>query len=264
MAKGEQGRFLWHELMTSDTGGAQQFYKKVVGWDTQKWDNNNPEIDYTMWMAGEAPTGGVMDIPPDAAQAGAPPNWLHYIGTDDVDATVKKATQLGAAVLVPAQTMPGVGRFAVLQDPQGAVFATIDGENPSGEETDPQAKQFSWHELVTSDPDKAWDFYSTLFDWKKTSAMDMGPDLGNYQMFGRDRFTYGGIYRKPADLPAPPHWLHYVMVEDSADEAADRATKAGGKLVMGPMEVPGGDRIAVLQDPQGAYFAVHSKAKVPA
>lgn len=262
MASGERGRFLWHELMTTDTGAAQKFYQKVVGWGTQKWGDGGGDVptDYTMWMAEQAPAGGVMKLPEEAAKMGAPPNWLTYIGTDDVDATVTKATQLGAKVLMPATTMERVGRFAVIQDPQGAVFAAFNAETPSGEESDPKPKEFSWHELVTSDPDKAWDFYSTLFEWKKTESMDMGP-MGTYQMYGRDRFTYGGIYRKPDDMPAPPHWLNYVQVEDTADAAAERATKAGGKVVQDPMDVPGGDRIAVLQDPQGAYFAVHSKGK---
>ena len=85
-------------------------------------------------------------------------------------------------------------------------------------------------------------------------------DMGVYYMFGRGRFTYGGMYDKPKDMPAPPHWVHYVQV-DNADAAADRAKKAGGRVVNGPMEVPGGDRIAVILDPEGASFAVHSKAK---
>jgi uncharacterized protein len=83
--------------------------------------------------------------------------------------------------------------------------------------------------------------------------------MGKYYMFGRDRFTYGGMMKKPAEAPGT-YWLHYVRVADSADAAADRAQKLGAKLMVGPMEVPGGDRIAVLQDPQGAVFAVHSKA----
>jgi predicted enzyme related to lactoylglutathione lyase len=152
-----------------------------------------------------------------------------------------------------------VGRFAVLQDPQGAVFALHNAEAEIAPESDPTPRNFSWHELVTSDPSAAWDFYSQLFGWHKTSEMDMGP-AGTYQMFGRDRFTYGGVYRKPDDMPAPPHWLHYAMVEN-ADAAAERAKDNGGQVLHGPMEVPGGDRIAVLMDPQGAAFAVHSKAQ---
>jgi predicted enzyme related to lactoylglutathione lyase len=82
--------------------------------------------------------------------------------------------------------------------------------------------------------------------------------MGTYFVFGRDRFTYGGMFNKPTNLTVPPHWLNYVQVE-SADAAAERATKAGGKVINGPMEVPGGDRIAQIVDPQGATFAVQSK-----
>src|SRR5258707_114940 len=121
--------------------------------------------------------------------------------------------------------------------------------------------RFVWHELATTDPAAAKAFYEKVIGWK-TSAMeggefDMG-EMGNYYMFGRDRFTYGGIMKKSAQAPGT-YWLHYIRVDDTADAAAERAQKAGAKLISGPMEVPGGDRIAVLSDPQGAQFAVHSK-----
>ena len=154
--------------------------------------------------------------------------------------------------------MPSVGRFAVLRDPQGAAFAVITSEAQLGEETDPKPREFSWHELITTDYKAADKFYSKLFGWESKSEVDMG-DMGMYHMFGRDRFTYGGMFNKAADMPAPPHWMHYVKV-DSADAAAERAKKAGGTVINGPMDVPGGDRIAAIVDPQGATFAVHSKA----
>jgi uncharacterized protein len=255
-----RGRFVWHELLTSDPAAAKPFYTEVVGWGTSQWPAppDGAPVDYTMWMAGEAPVGGLMTLPPDAAAAGAPPNWLAYVAVPDVDATIAQATQLGGGVLMPAMTMPGVGRFAVLRDPQGAAFAVITGEGSSPAETDPRPLEFSWHELVTTDYKAADAFYHALFGWETKSEFDMGP-MGIYHMFGRDRFTYGGMFNKPAEMPAPPHWLHYVQVE-SADAAAERATRAGGTVVNGPMEVPGGDRIAQIMDPQGAMFAVHSKA----
>jgi uncharacterized protein len=253
----ETGRFVWHELMTSDPSAAEGFYKDVVGWQTAPFDQS--PTPYTMWLAGEQPVGGLMHIPDEAKEMGAPPNWLAYIDVDNVDKSVDKAKQLGANVLQPPMEIPGVGRFSVIKDPQGAVVAFYKGSNPRDPESDPKKQEFSWHELATSDPDGAWDFYSKVLGWSKKDAMDMGP-MGTYQMFGRDRFTYGGIYRKPDDMPAPSHWLHYALVDD-ADEAAKRAEARGGKVLNGPMEVPGGDRIAVLMDPQGAAFAVHSKAK---
>jgi predicted enzyme related to lactoylglutathione lyase len=252
-----KGRFVWHELLTTDPVSAQDFYTQVIGWGTQKFEGS-PAGDYTMWMAGEAPIGGVMKLPADAAAMGAPPNWLAYVEVPDVDETVVQAQQLGAQLLVPAEDIPDVGRFAVLQDPQGAVFAVITSALPLGPEEDPSPRTFSWHELTTADLPSGIRFYEQLFGWVKQSEFDMG-NMGTYHMFGRDRFTYGGMMAKPPEAPGT-YWLHYIQVADSADAAAGRATALGAKLVVGPMEVPGGDRVAVLTDPQGAYFAVHSKA----
>jgi predicted enzyme related to lactoylglutathione lyase len=194
---------------------------------------------------------------PDALKMGAPSAWTAYTEVPDTDATVAQAVKLGATVLLAPKTVEQAGRFAILQDPQGAVFAVIKSAMPLQPETDPQPREFSWHELGTSDQAGAITFYEQLFGWEKKSEFDMGK-MGMYYMFGHDRFTYGGIMQKAADAP-PTYWLHYVRVADTADAAAERAKKAGGKLIMGPMDVPGGDRIAILTDPQGAVFAVHSK-----
>ncbi|HEX4575630.1 MAG TPA: VOC family protein, partial [Gemmatimonadales bacterium] len=121
---------------------------------------------------------------------------------------------------------------------------------------------FSWHELATKDWQAAWRFYQALFGWDKDEAMDMGP-AGMYQMFGRGGRQLGGIYNTPSDMPAPPHWLSYVRVA-SADQAAKTVSALGGKVVRGPMDVPGGDRIAMCVDPHGVAFAVHSTAAAPA
>lgn len=250
-----KGRLVWHELMTTDLAAAQAFYKKVVGWGTKQWEGN---ADYMMWMAGDKPVGGLMPLPAEAAKAGAPPNWLTYVEVPDADETVAQAKSLGAQVLAGPEDIPQVGRFAVLQDPQGAVFAILTVASPLPDETDPEVLEFSWHELITTDWKAAEAFYRALFGWEKKQEMDMG-ELGTYFIFGRDRFMYGGMYTKPADMPAPPHWLPYARVE-SVDAAVERGKESGGMVVAGPMEVPGGDRIAVMMDPQGAAFAVHSKA----
>jgi predicted enzyme related to lactoylglutathione lyase len=250
-----RGRFVWHELMTTDTAAAAEFYKTVIGWGTV--EANMPNMEYTMWLAGETPIGGLMTIPAEAAAMGAPPAWTAYIEVPDVDATVAEAQKLGATVLSPAMSVDTVGRIAILKDPQGPVMAVITSTNPPAPETDPARLEFSWHEMAADDQAAAINYYETLFGWKKQSEFDMGK-MGMYYMFGRDRFTYGGMMTRTPDMP-PSHWLHYIRVADTADAAVERATAAGAKLLLGPMEVPGGDRVAILIDPQGAAFAVHSK-----
>ena len=155
--------------------------------------------------------------------------------------------------------IPGAGRFAVLADPQGAVFAVHasqeEGPSPAGP---PRSGEFSWHELATTDHEGAYEFYADLFDWEKQEAMDMGGGW-MYQIYGRAGAPLGGMFNKTAEMPGPPMWLYYIKV-DSVDEAVERVKELGGQVLNGPMEVPGGDRIAQCMDPQGAVFALHSSA----
>jgi predicted enzyme related to lactoylglutathione lyase len=250
-----RGRFVWYDLMTPDPEAAQAFYAAVAGWGTEVFPGMQPP--YTMWTANGTPIGGSMTLQDEAVAAGARPHWLAYVAVPDVDATAARAQELGSRILVPPTPIPTVGRFAVLADPQGAhiaLFRPDQGDRPEPEGM-PPVGDFTWHELATPDPDAAWDFYADLFGWEKTSAMDMG-EMGTYQMFGRKGATLGGIYRQPDTMPGPPAWLHYARVPD-VNAAVEAASQNGGQIIHGPMEVPGGDWVAMMTDPQGGMFAVH-------
>lgn len=246
-----RGRFVWHELMTTDPQAAGAFYSKILRWKTQP----SGVPDYTLWVSGKTMHGGLMAQP----ETGAPPSWLVYIGTPDVDGTAAAAERLGGKVLKTPADIPNVGRFAVLADPQGAAFAIFTpGAAPA--EGAPSS-EFTWHELATSDQQGAMAFYAELFGWSRGSAHDMGP-AGTYQLIEHGGAQVGGAY-KLMDTSKAPHWLTYIRVA-SVDKAAAAAKAAGGKVTQGPMEVPGGSRIAQVLDPQGGAFAVHEPAKVAA
>lgn len=246
----ELGKFVWYDLMTTAQDKAIPFYHAVAGWGTEPMEG----MPYTMWTAGNTPFGGMMEITGDMASQGVTSHWLPYIQTPDTDATAAKAKTLGGKVLSEPRDIPNVGRFGVIADPQGAVFAIFTpSEWTPTPERDAALGEMSWHELLTSDGAKAFEFYSALFGWNKTDAMDMGPE-GVYQMYGHNGRTLGGMYGTPN---APPHWLLYIHV-DNADAAAERVKKNGGTVQNGPMDVPGGGRIAQCLDPQGAAFAIHS------
>lgn len=248
------GHFVWHELMTTNTRAAAAFYRKVAAWTTQTSPQHS---SYTEFMAGGRPAAGLMVLPEPAKAMGAPPNWLTYVATPDVEATVRKAVKMGARVLTQATDIPNVGRFAVLQDPHGAVFAAITLLTPPpASNTPPSIGDFSWHELATTDGAAAWRFYSRLFGWRNTESMDMGP-MGTYQMFGHGGGSVGGMFTKPKEAPGPAAWVPYIKVTDSKAVAA-RVAGLGGQVLNGPMEVPGGDWIVMGMDPQGAVFATHS------
>ena len=250
-----RGRFIWHELVTTDPEAAAAFYSKVVPWKTQ--DSGMPS--YTLWMAGKLQIGGLTGLPEDAA-AGTPPHWIVYVATPDVDATVVQAERLGGKVVKGATDIPNMGRFAVLTDPQGATFAvyTPPGPAPEGSEGSGGAGEFTWHELATTDYAAAMSFYSELFGWEKGPGHDMGP-TGIYQIIDHHGAQVGGIYNAQG-ASTPPHWLSYAHVADCA-KATSAAKAAGARILNGPMEVPGGSWITQMEDPQGGSFAVVEQAK---
>ena len=244
-----RGRFVWYDLMTRDVDAATRFYTTVVGWGTQVWSAGAQP--YTMWTVNQTPIGGVMAMPPEVR--GMPPHWIGYISVPCVDETVRLATSLGASERVPAADIPTVGRFAVLADPQGATFALF---TPAGQPPAPEPETgvgfISWHELITTDRESAFAFYQQLFGWRETSSFDMG-SAGTYQTFGRGDVPIGAMYNGSGERW--PSWLLYARVPD-INVAAERVRAEGGVLRTGPMEVPGGDRIVVLDDPQGGRFAL--------
>jgi predicted enzyme related to lactoylglutathione lyase len=243
--------FVWYDLMTTDSKAAEAFYTKVVGWRAQ--DSGMSDRSYTILHAKEIPIGGLMPIPAEAA--GARPMWSGYVGVDDVDAVAKRLKAAGGSVHRGPEDIPGVGRFAVVADPHGASFmlfhGTADAPPPSAPAGTPG--HIGWHELYAGDREKAFAFYSGLFGWTKVEAMDMGP-MGVYQTFATDKVQVGGMMTKPEQIPAPC-WLYYFNVDDIGAATA-RVKDNKGKVLNGPMQVPGGSFIIQCSDPQGAMFAL--------
>ena len=115
------GAFSWNELLTTDVAAARKFYGQLLGWQFK--DMPMGEGTYTVVSAGGKDIGGIMNTPP--AAKGMPPTWGAYVTVDDVDARADQAKKLGGQLLVPPTDIPGVGRFAVIQDPQGATISLI-------------------------------------------------------------------------------------------------------------------------------------------
>jgi predicted enzyme related to lactoylglutathione lyase len=255
MSETPTGRLCWHELLTTNPDGALSFYGEIAGWGSQPFDGGDEP--YTMWTNGEKPIGGVMQLPQQAIDAGAPPNWLVHISTPDVKATVAKAQGLSATVL-HEESLPEVGSFAIMSDPQGAVFAVYQpAADTLGHDGPPAEGEFSWCELPTTDWEAAWSFYSALFGWQEHDQMDMG-ETGIYHMFSRGAHPLGGMFNKPPEVSVAA-WVFYIRVPDCT-AAVEKVKELGGKVLNGPMEVPGGDMVAQCMDPEGASFAVHSVA----
>jgi uncharacterized protein len=121
------GAFSWCELMTSDPAAAASFYAGLCGWNVKEMGEEMG--GYRVVSVGETGIGGIMAFPKDAPPM--PPHWGCYITTADLEATVAKCSSLGGKVMMPGMDIPGVGRLAVLQDPQGAVFNAIQYAPPA-------------------------------------------------------------------------------------------------------------------------------------
>ena len=243
--------FVWYELMTSDVDAALAFYGKVLGWTSADFPGS-PERYVIVSPANGKGIGGVMALPEGVPQ----PAWIGYVGVKDIDATLRGFTEAGGVIHRGPWEIPTVGRIAVAGDPFGAVIAvsSVQGASDGPSEAVDTAGQGrgSWHELHTPDIEAGLAFYGAQFGWSKGTTHDMGPN-GIYQIIAADGRDIGGAVKtQPGE---PPSWLYYFGAASMA-ASAGTVQGAGGTVLMGPHEVPGGAWILICKDPQGAMFAL--------
>jgi uncharacterized protein len=244
--------FVWYELATTDIETAKAFYADVVGWGIG--DSLMPGSAYSQFTAGDIPVAGLMKLPAGARRNGPAPQWIGFVGVDDVDAVVERAKQLGGTVHLPPTNAPNVPRFSVIADPQMAPLALVKGPE-RGQKRSPQPGapgHVGWHELLASDLEKAFAFYSALLGWQKAEAHT--DSTGTYQQFAAGTETIGGMFTKP-DISTLSLWLYYFNVAH-IEAAAKRVEAGGGQIIYGPIGVQGGARVLHCSDPQGAMFAL--------
>jgi predicted enzyme related to lactoylglutathione lyase len=243
--------FFWYDLLTTDTDAAAAFYGDVVGWKTQ--DASQVGKPYTLFTVDGVAVAGLMPFPAEVKETH--PVWMGYVGVEDVDASATAIEKAGGTIHRAPTTVPGIIRFAVVADPQGAVFLVAKGLSaqpiPALAYGTPGA--IGWRELYAGEWQAAFAFYESLFGWTKAEAFEMGA-MGTYQLFATGAEPVGGMMTKPPVMPMP-FWGYYFNV-DAIDPAAARVTKAGGKILMGPTEVPGPMWVVQCMDPQGAHFAL--------
>ena len=249
--------FVWYELMTGDLDKAAAFYGSVVGWEIR--DSGIPGMRYMLFGMGGKDVGGMMSW--SALGAERPTKWIGHLHTENVDAETAAVVTDGGTKLSEPRDIPGVGRFSVVADPQGAEYQLF---QPHPAEVVPsrldprEVGAVGWRELYTTDWQRAWEFYSTHYGWTKDVAVDMGP-MGTYQTFKLDSEIFGGgmmnVPPQPVAQSTGPTWLFYFTVDDIR-AAAQRVEKSGGTVVHGPAQVPGGSWILHGIDPEKGSFAL--------
>jgi len=246
------GTFCWIELGTSDGDAAKNFYTQLFGWDYV--DNPMGEAGvYTILKLGGKDVGGLYNLMPDMVAQGVPPHWMSYVLVTNADETAEKAKSEGATIINGPFDVFTLGRMAVIQDPTGAVFSLWEPKEHKGSGIYNVPNSFCWNELGTNDTKRAGEFYSNLFGWSR-DTQNFGPM--EYTMFKNGDRSAGGMYRITPEMgPIPPHWLVYFAVDD-CDAKVQQATGLGASVMKPADDIPGVGRFAILNDPQGAAFAI--------
>ena len=246
------GTFCWVELGTSDTDAAKNFYSQLFGWEFQ--DNPmGPDMVYTMLKLNGKDVGGLYKLMPDMVSQGIPPHWLSYVLVNNADEATEKAKAAGATIMNGPFDVPNAGRMAVIKDPADAVFAIWQSREHKGGGIFNVPGALTWNELGTRDTEKAGEFYSNVFGWTRESLTG-GPI--EYTIFKNGDRGNGGMYKMTPEMgPIPPHWLAYFAVDD-CDARVQKATDLGGSVMKPAEDIPNVGRFAILNDPQGAAFAI--------
>ena len=247
--KHEPGMFCWVELAAKDGPAAKKFYKSLFDWGVD--DIPNDAGVYTMVQKKGKNAGGLYEQGPQ--EQGIPPHWNSYVSVVNADETAEKARKLGGTVLLGPFDVMEHGRMAVIQDPAGATFSLWQPKEHAGAAVVNEPSSFCWNELYTTDAKKAGDFYANLFGW---SREPMPTPMGEYTIFKKGDAQAAGMMQITKEMHGtPPHWVVYFAVDDS-DRTVEKAKGMGAQVMIPPTDIPNIGRFAILNDPQGADFAV--------
>jgi uncharacterized protein len=252
------GTFCWVNLSSSDPDGAKRFYAQLFGWDYDDRGGDDDGTAFSMARRHEADVAAIYESDERERAAGLPPHWNNYVNVTDADAAAARAEELGGSVFDGPFDVTDAGRTAVIVDPTGAMFWVWQPGTHIGAGRVNDLGCLTWNDLSTNDPERATEFYSSLFGWT-FEQMDTGDGPG-YWVIGNDTSAMGrnGGMREmspeESGAGAPPNWMPYFTVE-SAASAAGTAKASGGSVLMGPARL-GAGTVAVVADPTGAVFSV--------
>ena len=233
--------------MAPDADAARAFYQKVFGWE---YDIGGPEYGgYTTARLGQHMVAGLMGLQPDDPPM--PAAWSLYFATDDIEADVAKAVELGAKVVSPVMAVGEFGSMAVCEDPTGATFSFWQAGSHVGSQVTEEPGSAAWYELYTPNAKQARDFYMAVLG---VTADAMPGGMEYYVLKHGEQMLAGIMQIDPAWGNFHPQWMTYFSVAD-VDKTVETVTKNGGKN-MGSIDDSPFGRIAALADPSGAYFKV--------
>ncbi|MFI0780157.1 VOC family protein [Streptomyces sp. NPDC021212] len=246
----EPGTPCWIDLTASDQQAALDFYSGLFGW---AGEIGPAEFGgYTVCTLKDRPVAGVMAAQAMDDQPAPPTVWTTYFCSADAQATSEAISRNGGTVLLPVMDVMDLGKMMVAADPTGAVFGVWQAQEFPGAGIVNEPGTLVWNELNTSDREAASTFYAEALGIETTS---MEGAEGYYGLTVNGR-TVGGLQSLREGVPpgTPSHWLVYFSVENT-DRTVAKLSAEGGTVLKPPFDMVAG-RMALVQDPQGAPFAV--------
>jgi uncharacterized protein len=245
------GTFCWTDLATTDQDAAKTFYTSLFGWDVTEQPVGDG-MTYSMMSLDGENVAAIATQPQQQRDAGVPPVWQSYVSVESADRAAEKAGQLGATVHAPPFDVFESGRMGVIQDPQGAYLLIWEPKAHIGASLVNAPGALAWNELASPDLDGSSAFYSELFGW--TLEPMEATEMPYLVIKNSEGWMNGGM--RPAQGSEPPYWLNYFGTEE-IDAGTAKVSELGGTKLMGPMDI-GAGKIAIVQDPQGAVFALYA------
>jgi uncharacterized protein len=245
------GTFCWTDLTTSDQPAAKAFYSGLLGWEADDMPVGDGAV-YSMMRLDGHDVAAISPQQPQQREAGVPPTWNSYVAVESADAVAERAGELGATVHAPAFDVLDAGRMAVIQDPQGAFFMAWEPRRHVGATLVNAPGALVWNELASPDLEASAAFYGDLFGWT-IAPFEASPQP--YLSIRNGDANNGGI-RELSPPGVPPHWLVYLGCED-IDAALAKVEELGGTRIDGPIDIQMA-KIGIVQDPQGATFALYA------
>ncbi|RDG38119.1 VOC family protein [Streptomyces corynorhini] len=241
----------WIDLMVPDQQAALDFYRDLFGWQGEV----GPEEfgGYSMCALRGKPVAGIMKtMAPEGAAPPPPPHWSTYFSSADADATQSAISANGGSVVSPAMEVGTIGRMLIATDPQGAFFGVWQPLDFPGAGIVNEPGALVWNQLTTTDPKAAGTFYRAALGLEAGPVSGM-PEFTGFHVGGRAVGSVHGMENMPEGVP--PHWLVNFAVDDT-DSTVDALVRAGGSVLVPPFDMEKIGRMAIVQDPQGATFAI--------
>ena len=243
------GRWVWMDLLTPDLDASERFYIEVFDWRFESL--GGMEDRYLLVQAEGRRFAGMVQYA-KAGESGRKARWLGLLSVADVASTARQVDAGGGATRLPAKPMAGRGEFAVLADPEGAVFAVIHAEGGDPPDSFPPIDSLFWMELWAGDAERMADFYRPIGGYR-VKPSDTIDGVEEWHLVAFDYPRASVVQVKQNDQPS--HWLPYVRVADLSTTLA-RVEKAGGRVLVAPSPEIRAGQIAVVIDPQGAALGL--------